>query len=126
MAQNKYALARYALIDSLLRRNRYVKTLLIVDLCRKNLGCCISQRMIQKDIEAMKSDTFLGYYAPIEYSKSQKAYYYADPEYKLHPLQFSNEEKLFLLQTLIYVRDELSEKEYEILKNILEKIRFLD
>lgn len=67
MAQNKYALARYYLIDGLLRRYEYVKTSTIVEICRERLKCTITQRTIQMDIYAMLNDSFLGYYAPIEY-----------------------------------------------------------
>lgn len=125
MAQNKYALARYSLIDQILRRNEYVKTIHIVESCRNKLGCQISQRTIQLDIEAMKHDSFLGYYAPIDYCRTRKAYYYTDPHYLLQPLQFSEEEKLLLLKALTHLHRELPEpeREYELVESILHKIR---
>ncbi len=125
MAINKFALARYALIDKLLRRHRYVKTSYIVEFCKENLNCNITQRTIQLDILAMQNDSFIGYYAPIEYCKKQKAYYYKDPEYQLIPFQFSQAE-IELIQKILYlVKNIISEEEYGILINFNAKIQFL-
>lgn len=71
MAVNKYALARYALIDKLLHKFSYVKTIDMVDFCKKRLKFNITQRTIQMDIYTMQYDSFLGYYAPIEYCKKK-------------------------------------------------------
>lgn len=85
MPQNKYALARYYLIDNLLQEYHYVKTKFIVECCKERMGYSISSRTIQMDIAAMKNDDFLGFYAPIDYSVSRKAYYYKDSSYRLLP-----------------------------------------
>lgn len=125
MPQNKYALARYRLIDSLLRRFNYVKSKLIVEDCQKRLGCRISQRTIQMDIEAMRYDPFLGYFAPIEYSMKNKAYFYSDTSYKLQPFGFSKEE-IFILENLQNViKDDMNLEQFKIFKNIIYKVRIL-
>jgi len=72
MPVNKYALARYLLIDKLLRKHTYVKTRYIVEYCRERLKCDISQRTIQMDISAMQNDSFIGFYAPIGYCKKKR------------------------------------------------------
>lgn len=123
MAQNKYALARYCLIDSLLRRYERVKTIYIVDVCQKRLRCKITQRTIQMDIDAMKNDSFLGYFAPIEYDRSKKAYYYKDADYQLIPMRFSNKELSLLQRLLILTKGNLLEEEHVLLKNIVNKIK---
>lgn len=71
MPVNKYALARYVLIDKLLRNHKYVKTNHIVKYCREMLHCDVTQRTIQMDIISMQNDSFIGYYAPIEYCKKK-------------------------------------------------------
>jgi hypothetical protein len=72
MAQNKFALARYCMIDNLLNKHEYVKTAYIAEICRRKLKCSITQRTIQMDIDAMRNDSFLGYFAPIEYCPAGK------------------------------------------------------
>jgi len=123
MAQNKYALARYCLIDNLLHRNEYVKTIDIVYTCQRRLGCNITQRTIQMDIYAMKNDSFLGYFAPIEYNQKIKAYYYTDRDYQLLPLRFSIEELSFLQRLLIFMQGKLPKYDHALLRDIIDKIK---
>lgn len=123
MAQNKYALARYCLIDSLLHKNEYVKTMDIVYTCQRRLRCNITQRTIQMDIYAMKNDSFLGYFAPIEYDQRIKAYYYRDRDYQLFPLRFSTKELSFLQHLLILMQSKLSLDDYILLRDIIDKIK---
>ncbi|MDR2937481.1 MAG: hypothetical protein LBU92_00900 [Prevotellaceae bacterium] len=92
MPQNKFALARYCIIDTMLRRSEYVKTTSIQEACFERTGYHVSHRTIQLDIEAMRFDTFLGYHAPIAYCPRRKAYYYEDRSYCLHPFSFTQEE----------------------------------
>lgn len=82
MPQNKFALARYAVIDELLKKNPYVKTSTITETCKRILGYEVSQRTIQLDLNSMKNDPFLGLLAPIEYCSKRKAYYYKDSDYQ--------------------------------------------
>ncbi len=100
MPQNKFAIARYRLIDSMLRRNDYVKTREIVERCSERTGFRVSRRTIQLDIETMRFDPFLDYNAPIGYCPRRKAWFYDDPCYRLEarsgqtpaPFSFTPEE----------------------------------
>ena len=83
MPQNKFAIARYALIDELLQKGIYVKTATITETCKQTLGYEVSQRTIQMDLHSMKNDSFLGFFAPIEYCAKRKACYYQDSDYQL-------------------------------------------
>jgi hypothetical protein len=95
MPQNKFAHARYAVIDELLQKNHYVKTSQMADTCRRNLGYDVSQRTIQLDMHSMKHDTFLGLFAPIAYCTRRKAYYYEDRDYgMLSPVMDQGEIRL--------------------------------
>ncbi|MDR0954003.1 MAG: hypothetical protein LBM20_01295 [Rikenellaceae bacterium] len=92
MPQNKFALARYRLIDLMLRRSNYVKSSSIIEKCFEQTGFRVSRRTIQLDIEAMRFDSFLGYNAPIGYCPRRKAYYYEDPAYCFNPFPFTPQE----------------------------------
>lgn len=84
MPVNKNALMRYRLIDGAIR-NRYKPFPSKEDLIHacENLGR-ISKRTIEKDLYDMMYDEELGYQAPIMYSRTEKGYYYEDPEYSIN------------------------------------------
>ncbi|MDR2907427.1 MAG: hypothetical protein LBU91_05515 [Bacteroidales bacterium] len=123
MPQNKFALARYRLIDAMLRHNEYVKTSAIVETCFERTGYKVSRRTIQLDIEAMCFDTFLGYYAPIGYCPRRKAYYYEDRSYRLHPFSFTKEEVTSLEWLLNVVAKKKIADHYAVLHRLLKKIK---
>ncbi|GEM_PF-5814038 len=123
MPQNKFALARYYIIDNLLHKYKYVKTSTILDYCKEITGYEVTRRTIQMDISAMKNDAFLGFFAPIDYCNVKKAYYYSDLNYKLLPFHFTTEEIKLLEKILqIYYHDVGIVK---ILKCIIQKMRHI-
>lgn len=124
MAQNKYALARYYIIDNLLHRYKYVKTAYIVECCQEKTGYTVSPRTIQMDIEAMKNDSFLGFYAPIEYCTKNKAYYYIQPDYTLSPFSIHSNEIRMLEELLEIVKCKINSEYYYLIKRIIQKIKF--
>ncbi len=122
MPQNKFAYARYKLIDRELSRKEFVKTSEIVDLCKDELGFTVSPRTIQDDIKVMQNDSFLGYFAPIDYNNSRKAYYYTDSSFSITRFGLKEEEinilQLFAGKLNLY-------KNYDIFKdfsNAIEKV----
>jgi len=119
MAQNKFALIRYHLIDLLLHKSDYVKTARMVEYCTEKTGFSITPRTIQMDIDAMKNDVFLGFYAPIEYCRQRKAYYYKDPDYILTPLHESPEDILRLEEILLQYRKMILQEHYTEIMHIL-------
>jgi len=123
MAQNKYALARYYLIDSLLRKFKYVKTLAMAEYCKEKTGYTISQRTIQMDIEAMKNDSFLGFYAPIKYCNRRKAYYYIQPDYMLAPFSIKRSEIKVLEELLDHVDSKKEDEQYFLAKRIIQRMK---
>ncbi len=52
----------------------------------------ISTSTIEKDIAAMKEDQQLGYYAPIEYDRIRKGYFYTEADYSINGFPLSIEE----------------------------------
>lgn len=118
-------MARYYLIDFLLHNNEYVKTNLIVDYCEQKIGYKVSTRTIQMDINAMKNDSFLGFYAPISYCNIHKAYYYLDTKYKLLPFHFTSEEVNLIDSLLQKAKLDHGEKYEDLINRIMQKMRLL-
>lgn len=125
MPQNKFALARYRVIDSLLRKYDYVKTLFMQEECSRRTGFAVTVRTIQLDIECMRNDDFLGYYSPIGYCRRRKAYYYTDASYTLVAFCFSEEEILLLEGMLARYRYEIGPEVYTVLRAVVTKMKFL-
>lgn len=89
MPINKNAFIRYRCIDNLLRTKSFVKTATIIDVLSYSCDLSVSSRTVNKDINDMQTD--LG--APIEYSHSEKAYYYPDNVEEIFPkIELQNEE----------------------------------
>lgn len=105
MPINKNAYIRYRLIDSLLRNQKYVKTSLILDKLWEFHDLEVASTSINKDIRDMQADLK----APIEYSHSEKAYYYPDNVEELFPVIDLQKEEIdalkFYADTLMHYKD---------------------
>ncbi|WP_300662374.1 hypothetical protein [Fluviicola sp.] len=123
MPQNKFALARYAVIDELLKKNTYVKTSTIKETCKRDLGYEVSQRTIQLDLSSMKNDSFLGLFAPIEYCNKRKAYYYRDSDYQFGYQQLKLSEVHLLENVCSIASRHLKPDQRMILGDVLFKIK---
>lgn len=123
MPQNKFAIARYRLIDETLRKKTYVKTIEIVNICAERLGFKVTQRTIQMDIEALKYDSFLGCFLPICYDQQRKAYYYSEkPTGFLFTIYMSDTEISVLKNIKQLITEQLSDSDYQLYCSILNKI----
>lgn len=85
MPKNKDALSRYRWIDERLRNKRLPKPTLddLVTFVSDKMDNTIAVRTIQKDIEDMRNDAELNYFAPIIYSRSAKVYQYEDENFSI-------------------------------------------
>lgn len=98
MPANKYALFRYHIINSRLAKRfpEYPTKEDLRQACEDELygtdGKHISISTIEKDIFAMKNESNLGYYAPIEYSRTHRGYYYSDSGYTLADIPLTEED----------------------------------
>lgn len=92
MASNKYQLARFRIIDKELQRKALVKTNELVTVINSTLDINVSKRTVQDDINLMRNDSTLAYYAPIEYDKKAKAWMYADRSFSINAFQLKEEE----------------------------------
>ncbi len=98
MPANKWALLRYRIIDGKLNKRfpEYPTKEELRSVCEDELygtlGEHISTSTIEKDIAAMKYEQHLGYYAPIEYCRTNRGYYYTDPNYTLADIPLTESE----------------------------------
>jgi predicted DNA-binding transcriptional regulator YafY len=94
MPANKFALIRYRVIDRLIsnKYKPYPNMFDIIDACEDALGKRVSLSTIEKDINAMKFDTQLGFLAPIAFSKEHQGYFYEDADYSINEVPLSDEE----------------------------------
>ncbi len=115
MPTNKHAIIRYRTIDRCLRKiNQQWTWRELVEECEKEIfrstgkEVTVSERTIKYDIAAMRSDKGLGYYAPIEYDRKEKSYYYSDLSYKLteSPINQTDQE---ILQNAISLLGQFTE-----------------
>lgn len=92
MPKNKNAFIRYRIIDGALRNKhkRYPSKQDLIDACN-GLGS-ISARTIDNDIYDMKFDEELAYFAPIEYDRKLRGYYYTDSNYSINNLPLKQED----------------------------------
>lgn len=92
MPKSKNQFLRFQIIDSALRSNSWVKTTRLQQLIYEYLREEVTLRTIQKDIEAMKNDTRLKYYAPIKQDTRRKAFSYTDRDYSIMSFALGKEE----------------------------------
>lgn len=98
MPANKWALLRYRIIDGKLNKRfpDYPSKEELRSTCEDELygtiGKHISTSTIEKDLAAMKYEQHLGYFAPIEYCKTNKGYYYSEKNYTLADIPLTESE----------------------------------
>jgi len=110
MSLSKHSFGRYHLIDRELCRKDYVKTRELKEIIEEELCILVSERQIQEDIKAMREDSLLGYFAPIEYDKSLKAYLYADRSYTIRAFGLRDDD---LNSLMFYAKVFNQYKEYD-------------
>jgi len=124
MPANKFATIRYHVIDKMLR-NKYKPYPSVEDImekCSDVLLKPISKSSIEKDIRAMKNDEALGYFAPIEYSRNYRGYYYAEEDYSIDSVPLNDDEieaVQFATNILTQFKNVAIFKDYE---NAIEKV----
>lgn len=94
MPVTKEAYLRYRIIDECIRGkfNHYPSMEDVIEACEEKLGKTFSVSAIQKDIQAMKEDSVLGFYAPIKYSRVHFGYYYADSSYSISNIPLTDKD----------------------------------
>lgn len=93
MPLNKNAFVRIRCIDTMLRNNKFVKTSHIINKLHERHDLTVGERTIHKDIKDMETE----FHAPIEYSNSEKAYYYPDDVESIFPAFELQDEEVYAL-----------------------------
>ncbi len=104
MPKNKNALIRYKVINNLLSGGKTATKQQIAGACAEALySDGVSLRTVENDIQAMRYDEGLGYFAPITYDHEQRAYFYEESGYSIDrlPLDSDDLRKLKLAATLL-------------------------
>jgi predicted DNA-binding transcriptional regulator YafY len=93
MPKNKEALIRYRVINRCFVERTYVTKKELKEACEKALNIYpIGERTIDADINAMRYDERLGYFAPIKIDRLNKTYFYDDPSYSIDNIPLNEEE----------------------------------
>ncbi len=94
MPKIKSAVSRYYIIDACLtnKQKPYPTLEELASICSEKIREGISTSTIEKDIRQMKMSRPNGYDAPIEYSKQNKGYFYAEQGFSIADLQLAEEE----------------------------------
>jgi predicted DNA-binding transcriptional regulator YafY len=93
MPKNREALIRYRVINRLLVNRKYASLQEMAAACEDALDRApISERTLRQDLFDMKNNRQLGYFAPIRYDYTERAYHYADKNYSIDRLPLTDEE----------------------------------
>ena len=90
MPANKSALLRYHIIDSCLTNTlkKYPTMDYIIKKIEEQIGTSLSNSMFTKDIQNMRTI----YGAPIKFNRSDKGYYYTEPEFSIKKFPLTRDE----------------------------------
>jgi predicted DNA-binding transcriptional regulator YafY len=93
MPLNKEALIRYRIINKCLAGGKYATRDEMIDACREELETTqVSKRTIDKDLEDMRYDSRLGYFAPIAFDRFRRKYYYETPEFSIDNIPLNDDD----------------------------------
>jgi predicted DNA-binding transcriptional regulator YafY len=104
---------RYRIIDECLRSaTKYWSVNALIKAIEKH-DILVKRRTILYDIDNMKNDPRLAYFAKIEYCKSNKGYYYLNPNYSIQRLPLTPAEFQTLATSLSLLKFKDAFKDYE-------------
>jgi len=128
MPTNLQALIRYRTIDNCLRRKGKQWTWKgLAEECAEAIYYYTgitkepSRRTIMYDLDNMKNGR-LGYYAPIEYDRNHKTYYYSDPNFSISNTPINQEDVGELYHALAILKQFSGFKHMEGIENIITKL----
>ena len=132
MSTNKHALIRYRVIDKCLRQlDKQWNWKSLAEACsieiEKTTGkkTTLSERTIKGDIQNMRNDSVLGYFAPIEYDRSEKSYYYSRRDFSITEAPLNRSDSKELQQAIGLLRQFTGFRHLEGMENIIQKLELL-
>lgn len=132
MGKTKNALIRYRIIDRCLRRVDEKWTWReLADKCAEALEQLsgdkdsISERTIKKDLNNMRHNEDLGYFAPIAYDRKEKSYYYENRSYSITESPLSKQDSKELKSALNLLRQYTGFTYLKGINNVIEKLQLM-
>lgn len=132
MATNKHAIIRYRVIDKCLRQvDRSWNWKTLSEACAKELfkvtgkKTTLSERTIKGDLQNMRMDEALGYFAPIEYDRKEKSYYYSRRDYSITESPLNKSDSNELKNAISLLRQFTGFRHLEGIENIIQKLELL-
>lgn len=108
MSINKSAFIRYRTIDScLVNKFSRPSKVYIQQKCCDAIGEHVSISTIEKDMQDMRHDAKLGYFAPIKYNKADNYYYYSLPGFSIFNISLTKEQLSSLQLILTYCNNSI-------------------
>ena len=132
MSTNKHALIRYRVIDKCLRQvDKAWNWKTLAEACSTeiekvtNKPTTLSERTIKGDLQNMRVNKALGYYAPIEYDRAEKSYYYSDRSYSITEAPLNRSDSNELKNVIGLLRQFTGFQHLEGIENIVQKLELL-
>jgi len=132
MATNKHALIRYRVIDRCLRNvDGQWNWQTLAEACTNEIESImeekttLSERTIKGDIQNMRNDKALGYFAPIEYDRKEKSYYYTNRSYSITESPINKSDRDQLKQMINLIRQYTGFTYLNGIENIIQKMELL-
>lgn len=132
MATNKHALIRYRVIDKCLRQvDKQWNWKSLANACSNEIQkvtgqeTTLSERTIKGDLQNMRHDEVLGYFAPIEYDRLEKSYYYSNRSYSITEAPLNRSDSKELKQAIDLLRQFTGFRHLEGIENIIQKLELL-
>lgn len=132
MSTNKHALIRYRVIDKCLRQvDKAWNWKSLAEACaleiEKVMGksTTLSERTIKGDLQSMRRDEALGYFAPIEYDRAEKSYYYSNRQYSITEAPLNRSDSDELKNAIGLLRQFTGFQHLAGIENIIQKLELL-
>jgi len=132
MSTNKHALIRYRVIDKCLRQtDRAWNWKSLSEACAVEIekvtgkATTLSERTIKGDLQSMRHNEALGYFAPIEYDRAEKSYYYSNRQYSITEAPLNRSDSDELKNAIGLLRQFTGFQHLEGIGNIIQKLELL-
>jgi len=132
MSTNKHALIRYRVIDKCLRQvDKAWNWKSLANACaveiEKVMGksTTLSERTIKGDLASMRGDEALGYFAPIDYDRAEKSYYYTNRQYSITEAPLNRSDSDELKNAIGMLRQFTGFQHLAGIENIIQKLELL-
>ena len=132
MSTNKHALIRYRVIDKCLRQtDRSWNWKTLSEACAQEIqkvtgkATTLSERTIKGDLQSMRHDQALGYFAPIEYDRGEKSYYYSNRQYSITEAPLNRSDSEELRNAIGLLRQFTGFQHLEGIDNIIQKLELM-